>query len=71
MGALFESDDKEPMFVCCICGNVFTGFGNNPWPIAEREDARCCDTCNSTVVIPARLDLIAAAKDDAINGSRE
>ena len=61
------------LFVCCICGNVFTGFGNNPWPVVTGEDARCCDTCNSTTVVPARIARIVAAnaKDDVNNGSRE
>lgn len=42
-------------FVCCICGKKITGWGNNPWPVDKSEDARCCDTCNITQVIPARL----------------
>lgn len=35
--------------VCCICGEEFTGFGNNPWPI--KEDGQCCDKCNEQVII--------------------
>jgi hypothetical protein len=31
----------------------FSGFGNNP--DTEREDDECCNLCNSTVVIPQRL----------------
>lgn len=42
-------------YECCICGQKFTGWGNNPWPVDTSEDARCCDDCNSSVVIPARL----------------
>ena len=42
-------------FKCCICGQQFIGFGNNPWPISKKENDRCCDTCNATKVIPARL----------------
>lgn len=42
-------------FVCCICGQKFMGWGNNPWPVVDNEDARCCDDCNSGTVIPARL----------------
>ena len=40
---------------CCICGSEFVGYGNNPWPVSENEEDRCCDICNSTHVIPARL----------------
>jgi len=39
--------------VCCICGEVFEGYGNNPWPV--REEGRCCDDCNAQYVIMARL----------------
>lgn len=38
---------------CCICGKEFTGFGNNPDPVCK--EGRCCDECNSTVVVPTRL----------------
>lgn len=47
--------------ICCICGKVFTGWGNNPDPVKDEngnlfpEDARCCDECNNNVVIPTRL----------------
>lgn len=38
---------------CCICGNVFWGWGNNPWPI--KEEGKCCDACNASRVLPARI----------------
>ena len=38
---------------CCICKKKFEGWGNNPWPVKKR--GRCCDKCNDTVVIPARI----------------
>lgn len=45
--------------VCCICSqeiekdaNGWAG-GHNAQPVAE---GRCCDACNSTVVIPTRLE---------------
>lgn len=41
--------------ICCICGTRFTGFGNNPWPVSTNENDRCCDDCNWSAVIPARL----------------
>lgn len=54
---------------CCICGKpLWNGhhtelsddmkkryFGNNPWPISENEDDRCCDYCNDSEVITARI----------------
>jgi hypothetical protein len=42
-------------YQCCICENNFSGYGHNPQPIDDTEGARCCDRCNSSVVIPARL----------------
>lgn len=42
-------------YICVICGNKQEGFGNNPWPVAEK--GRCCDFCNMTKVIPARFEL--------------
>ena len=44
---------------CCICGKVFKGWGNNPYPVVKDEDARCCDDCNMEFVIPARIAELA------------
>ena len=51
-------------YVCCICGKKFTGWGNNPWPVVKDEDARCCDDCDATVVIPARIAQIFSKEDN-------
>lgn len=40
---------------CCICGGCLGGYGNDPWPIVERLDARCCDKCNAEIVVPFRI----------------
>jgi hypothetical protein len=40
--------------ICSICKRGYTGLGNNAWPVNE---ARCCNDCNWTVVIPARFRL--------------
>mgnify|MGYP007112574358 CR=1 FL=1 len=42
-------------FVCCICGNEFEGYGNNPAPVCDEPGMRCCDCCNEEVVIPERV----------------
>lgn len=34
--------------VCCICGQSFEGYGNNPSPM--KLDWRCCDKCNERVI---------------------
>lgn len=49
---------EQETFQCCICNEVFTGWGNNPYPISQKEDDRCCDICDGSVVIPARLDAL-------------
>jgi hypothetical protein len=50
----------EKMKKCCLCGNKIypkvkvSGeyWGHNAQPVKE---GRCCDACNLTVVIPARM----------------
>ena len=54
-------DEKH---ICCICGQEFTGLGNNPYPVNSDEDARCCGICNDTVVVPARIGELANRRDD-------
>lgn len=38
---------------CVICKGEFWGYGNNPDPLAKK--GICCDECNATKVIPARM----------------
>ena len=41
------------MINCSICNNEINDrFGNNAQPV---NNGRCCNDCNSTVVIPARI----------------
>ena len=52
---------------CIICGKIFTGDGNDPWPIIIEEDCEedevlCCDKCNLQVVIPKRISPITVSK---------
>ena len=47
---------------CCLCRKVLLGFGNNPYPLrSEKED--CCNDCNTSKVIPARLKLMKQEND--------
>ena len=46
-------EGKEAEYTCCICGDDFEGYGNNPAPY--KESGKCCDACNRKFVIPARL----------------
>ena len=53
-----ETVDGKPRtakrFRCCLCGCEWQGVGNNPEPV-DTMDKRCCDPCNVTLVIPARM----------------
>jgi hypothetical protein len=50
---------------CCLCGQLCEpwptgdeeplGYGHNPAPLGTWDDDRCCNTCNDTEVIPARI----------------
>lgn len=41
---------------CCFCGrSCENAYGNNPYPASKKDGERCCNVCNSTVVIPARI----------------
>ena len=43
---------------CCICGTEIKGWGNNPWPVSKKEGDECCDLCNVTYVLPARISRV-------------
>lgn len=44
---------------CCICNKNYSNWGNNALPI---KDGRCCDECNNTIVIEARLKNLQQGK---------
>lgn len=50
--------------ICCVCGCEFEGYGNNPYPLVNDEEARCCDECNDAVVIPARIEALNEDKKE-------
>jgi hypothetical protein len=50
--------------ICCIChkdiepdrdvnGDIYYHGGNNPSPISD--EGWCCNSCNQTIVTPARM----------------
>ena len=51
-------EGKEVEYTCCICGEKFEGYGNNPAPY--KKSGKCCDACNRKFVIPARLSQMVA-----------
>jgi hypothetical protein len=44
-------------FKCVICEKTIKKqYGNNPAPVVDK--GKCCDNCNTKVVIPTRINLI-------------
>ena len=50
-----EEKMKKEKYPCCICGEHYEGWGNNPEPASLW--GKCCKTCDYKVVIPARITL--------------
>lgn len=53
---LHESRSK----LCCICGEPYGKYGNNPEPYMSADEGRCCDACNLKFVLPARIEAFRA-----------
>ena len=47
---------------CTICRIDIQGHGNNPSPV--KEEGKCCDTCNSLIVLPHRLRAAGMSEDE-------
>ncbi len=43
---------KDIRTFCSICNGTFKGHGHNAMPI---NNGRCCDNCNFSKVLPARM----------------
>jgi hypothetical protein len=54
--SLTDKHMKTSTTKCVICSEVFTGFGNNPYPVKKK--GTCCNDCNFKFVIPQRFFLI-------------
>ena len=50
---------------CSICSEPYTGYGHNAEPLSN---GRCCDVCNDTVVIPARIMAMAGGNPRYVVG---
>jgi len=56
---------------CCLCGapcepwhlDPPTGYGHNPDPLGNNDTDRCCDYCNYSKVVPARLRMFMERPD--------
>lgn len=45
---------------CSICGQKYEGYGNNAQPV---NNGRCCDQCNTLIVIPRRIQNLIKGKE--------
>lgn len=45
--------EQNLKYTCCFCGLPFYGYGNNAEPVIK--NGVCCNECNKTKVIPARI----------------
>ena len=50
------SENKK--YKCVLCDGESYGYGNNPEPIKPYDAGRCCEACNTMMVIPARMAAI-------------
>ena len=41
---------------CVFCEKTIFGYVNNPEPL--KDEGSCCDVCNLTLVIPARIAIL-------------
>ena len=60
---------------CCFCEKEFEGYGNNPAgamckdisgkivELSYGPEDRCCDECNTRLVIPGRLYKLSKARN--------
>ena len=50
---------------CYICGKEIEGYGNNPYPLCNKDDyeSRCCDTCNSYVTLARLYEMKGEVKE--------
>lgn len=44
---MFEGQKASREYVCCICGEVNSGYGHNPHPM--KHGGECCHECNKRV----------------------
>lgn len=50
---------------CIICGTEIRDYGNNPYPITNGVEDRCCEICNCNIVIPTRMYIAVVMRDDS------
>jgi len=46
---MFEGQKSSREYVCCICGEIHSGYGHSPHPV--KHGGECCPECNKQVVV--------------------
>lgn len=58
------------ILLCCLCNCICENeFGNNAYPLNEND--RCCDKCNLSKVLPARLHMFKKEGEEKIKKQKE
>lgn len=58
-----NKSDRMDYPVCVFCKDMCeTEYGNNPSPIVSK--GKCCNNCNETIIIPARMGMIEVETKD-------
>jgi hypothetical protein len=52
-----DTPPEQRVHICSICGEEYTGWGNNAQPV---NGGRCCDPCN-VIVIQHRIAIMRRA----------
>lgn len=55
-----ETKTKRKLKFCVFCGKRIDGYGNNPAPV--KDEGVCCDKCNNTIVLAARIKALKDLK---------
>ena len=50
-----ELTNSKGNISCCFCYKDAGEYGNNPEPLVNYEDGKCCDSCNVELVLPYRI----------------
>lgn len=62
----FQERVREPEF-CCFCGRELNRMiSNDARPV---KDAKCCDYCNFTIVVPERIKQCTGGEENVTDRS--
>lgn len=55
----------EKKLKCCICKSQIEGYGHNAEPVMA---GKCCNNCNTRVVVPARIfEMVVEKRNETKN----